>query len=69
MTIPLNLQPSDDDLELLSAYIDEQLAAEERRALDERIGREVRRLYLFDGPRCDRMVERVFAALAEACIK
>ena len=28
-----------------------------------RVGREVRRLYLFDGPRCDRMVERVFAAL------
>jgi RNA polymerase sigma-70 factor (ECF subfamily) len=35
-----------------------------RQALDERIGREVRRLYLFDGARCDRMVERVFAALA-----
>ncbi|MFL6261212.1 MAG: RNA polymerase sigma factor [Thermoanaerobaculia bacterium] len=34
-----------------------------RQTLDERIGREVRRLYLFDGPRCDRMVERVFAAL------
>jgi RNA polymerase sigma-70 factor (ECF subfamily) len=34
-----------------------------RQALDERIGREVRRLYLFDGPRCDRMVEGVFARL------
>jgi RNA polymerase sigma-70 factor, ECF subfamily len=34
-----------------------------RQTLDERIGREVRRLYLFDGARCDRMVERVFAAL------
>jgi RNA polymerase sigma-70 factor (ECF subfamily) len=34
-----------------------------RQTLDERIGREVRRLYLFDGPRCDRMVEEVFARL------
>lgn len=34
-----------------------------REMLDERIGREVRRLYLFDGPRCDRVVERVFARL------
>ncbi|HEY4589520.1 MAG TPA: RNA polymerase sigma factor [Thermoanaerobaculia bacterium] len=34
-----------------------------RQTLDERIGREVRRLYLFDGPRCDRMVESVFASL------
>jgi RNA polymerase sigma-70 factor, ECF subfamily len=34
-----------------------------RQKLDERIGREVRRLYLFDGPRCDRLVERVFARL------
>ncbi len=34
-----------------------------RQTLDERIGREVRRLYLFDGARCDRIVERVFAAL------
>jgi RNA polymerase sigma-70 factor (ECF subfamily) len=34
-----------------------------RQTLDERIGREVRRLYLFDGARCDRMVERVFAAI------
>lgn len=35
-----------------------------RQTLDERIGREVRRLYLFDGPRCDRMVERFFSSLA-----
>ncbi|HSF39375.1 MAG TPA: sigma-70 family RNA polymerase sigma factor, partial [Thermoanaerobaculia bacterium] len=34
-----------------------------REMLDERIGREVRRLYLFDGPRCDRVVEGVFARL------
>jgi RNA polymerase sigma-70 factor (ECF subfamily) len=34
-----------------------------RQSLDRRIGREVRRLYLFNGPLCDRMVERVFAAL------
>lgn len=34
-----------------------------RHTLDQRIGREVRRLYLFDGPHCDRMVERVFARL------
>jgi len=34
-----------------------------RQALDERVGREVRRLYLFDGVHCDRMVERVFAEL------
>ncbi|MBW8879361.1 MAG: RNA polymerase sigma factor [Acidobacteria bacterium] len=34
-----------------------------RQTLDERIGREVRRLYLFDGPRCDRIVEGVFARL------
>jgi RNA polymerase sigma-70 factor, ECF subfamily len=34
-----------------------------RQALDRRIGSEVRRLYLFDGPRCDRMVEGVFARL------
>ena len=30
--------------------------AELRRRLDERLGREVRRLYLFDGARCDRVV-------------
>jgi RNA polymerase sigma-70 factor (ECF subfamily) len=34
-----------------------------RQTLDERIGREVRRLYLFDGARCDRVVEGVFARL------
>lgn len=34
-----------------------------RQRLDERIGREVRRLYLFDGARCDRIVEGVFARL------
>lgn len=34
-----------------------------RDALDQRIGREVRRLYLFDGARCDRVVEAVFARL------
>ena len=34
-----------------------------RYALDERIGREVRRLYLFEAPRCDRMVAAVFARL------
>lgn len=37
-----------------------------RQTLDERIGREVRRLYLFDGPRCDRIVEGVFARLEGA---
>jgi len=35
-----------------------------RQTLDERVGREVRRLYLFDGPRCDRVVEGVFARIA-----
>jgi len=34
-----------------------------RQTLDDKIGREVRRLYLFDGARCDRIVENVFAAL------
>ncbi|HEX6229748.1 MAG TPA: RNA polymerase sigma factor [Solirubrobacterales bacterium] len=34
-----------------------------RQKLDERIGREVRRLYLFEAPRCDRMVAAVFAGL------
>ncbi len=34
-----------------------------RQMLDRKIGREVRRLYLFDGPRCDRVVEGVFARL------
>lgn len=32
-----------------------------RQTLDQRIGREVRRLYLFEAPRCDRMVATVFA--------
>jgi len=36
-----------------------------RQTLDQRIGREVRRLYLFDGPRCDRIVERFFARILE----
>jgi RNA polymerase sigma-70 factor (ECF subfamily) len=35
-----------------------------RRHLDDRIGREVRRLYLFHAPRCDRVVATVFARLA-----
>jgi len=34
-----------------------------RQTLDERFGREVRRLYLFDGALCDRVVGRVFARL------
>lgn len=34
-----------------------------RQKLDKRIGREVRRLYLFEAPRCDRMVPAVFARL------
>ncbi|HYG61248.1 MAG TPA: RNA polymerase sigma factor [Thermoanaerobaculia bacterium] len=34
-----------------------------RERLDQRIGDEVRRLYLFDGARCDRMVENVFARI------
>ncbi len=34
-----------------------------RQTLDQRIGLEVRRLYLFDGARCDRVVEGVFARL------
>jgi RNA polymerase sigma-70 factor (ECF subfamily) len=34
-----------------------------RQTVDRRIGREVRRLYLFDGARCDRVVESVFARL------
>lgn len=34
-----------------------------RQTLDERIGCEVRRLYLFEAPRCDRMVAIVFACL------
>jgi RNA polymerase sigma-70 factor (ECF subfamily) len=35
-----------------------------RRRLDDRIGREARRLYLFDGARCDRIVESVLARLS-----
>lgn len=35
-----------------------------RRRLDEHLGREVRRLYLFDGARCDRVVARVLDRLA-----
>lgn len=34
-----------------------------RQTLDQRIGREVRRLYLFAGPRCDRIVDNVFARI------
>jgi RNA polymerase sigma-70 factor (ECF subfamily) len=34
-----------------------------RQTLDQRIGREVRRLYLFEAPRCDRIVEAVFARI------
>ena len=34
-----------------------------RQKLDERIGCEVRRLYLFEAPRCDRMVAAVFARI------
>lgn len=37
-----------------------------RQTLDARIGREVRRLYLFDGARCDRVVAGVFARLLAA---
>jgi RNA polymerase sigma-70 factor (ECF subfamily) len=40
-----------------------------RQTLDTRIGQEVRRLYLFNGPLCDRMVESVFARLPEALAK
>ena len=34
-----------------------------RQTLDQRIGREVRLLYLFEDPRCDRMVAAVFARI------
>jgi hypothetical protein len=40
MTTLHNRQLSDDELELLSAYIDNQLAAAERAALEQRLGRE-----------------------------
>jgi hypothetical protein len=42
MTLLQNQQLNDDDLELLSAYIDNQLVAEERGALEERLRREPR---------------------------
>jgi len=37
--------------------------AQLRRTVDERIGREVRQLYLFDGGRCDRVGAAVFERL------
>lgn len=37
-----------------------------RRTVDAHVGREVRRLYLFDGARCDRVVEQVFQELSLA---
>lgn len=40
MTLPSNAQPNDDDLELLSAYIDSRLDERERAALEERLRRE-----------------------------
>jgi anti-sigma factor RsiW len=40
MTTPQNRQLSDDELELLSAYIDNQLAATDRGALEQRLGRD-----------------------------
>src|SRR5262245_17553319 len=40
MTIPQNRQLSDDELEILSAYIDNQLAASERGALEQRLARD-----------------------------
>jgi hypothetical protein len=40
MTTPQNRQLSDDELELLSAYIDNQLAAADRGALELRLGRD-----------------------------
>jgi len=40
MTTPQNLQLSDDELELLSAYIDNRLAAAERGALEQRLSRD-----------------------------
>jgi hypothetical protein len=40
MTTPQNRQLSDDELELLSAYIDNQLAAADRGALEQRLGRD-----------------------------
>jgi hypothetical protein len=40
MTTPQNRQLSDDELELLSSYIDNQLTAAERGALEQRLGHE-----------------------------
>jgi hypothetical protein len=40
MTTPQNRQLGDDELDLLSAYMDNQLAAAERGALEQRLGRE-----------------------------
>ncbi|HEU5100251.1 MAG TPA: hypothetical protein VFU22_14585 [Roseiflexaceae bacterium] len=40
MTTPQNRQLSDDELEQLSAYIDNQLASTERGALEQRLGRD-----------------------------
>jgi len=40
-----------------------------RDKLDQKIGREIRRLYLFDGVRCDRVVEGAFARLAEGSVQ
>lgn len=40
-----------------------------RQTLDARMGREVRRLYLFDGPRCDRIVAGVFGRLLDPFAK
>jgi hypothetical protein len=40
MTTPQNRQLNDDELELLSAYIDNQLVAAERAALEQRLGRD-----------------------------
>lgn len=37
-----------------------------KRQIDEGLGRETRRLYLFDGKRCDRVVESVFARIGGA---
>jgi RNA polymerase sigma-70 factor (ECF subfamily) len=36
-----------------------------RQRLNERLGREARDLYRFDGARCDRLVAAVFARIAE----
>ena len=36
-----------------------------RESIDARLGQEVRQLYAFDGERCDRIVEQVFARIAK----